>query len=72
MVIACGEGIGFVPSAAALNKAKEMAGMTSKNWSSSEFEAVANKIDRNDEVLSGICSESVQNLWKTIFSVDKL
>ena len=74
--IACGKGVGFVPSAVdvpsshlgkvtrEVKKAKEMAGMTSKDWSPSEFEAVADKIDKDDEVLSGTCEQD-QKMYKT-------
>ena len=47
-----------------VKKAKEMAGMTSKNWFPSEFQAVADKIDKDDEVLSGTCEQD-QKMYKT-------
>ena len=40
--------------ASEVKNAKDMAGTTDKHWSPSELEAIADKIDRNDETLSGM------------------
>lgn len=68
--IACGRGVGFVPSAVdgasshsgkvsrEVKKAKEAAGMSAMNWAPSDFEEIADKLDADDEVLSGTSKEN--------------
>ena len=74
--IACGRGVGFVPSAVdsacshlgkvsrEVQKAKEAAGMTNAKWTPSEFEVLADKIDVDDDSLSGASEES-RKCYKT-------
>ena len=44
-----------------IQKAKEAAGMAKVNWIPSEFESIADKIDADDEALSGTSEESMKH-----------
>ena len=68
--IACGKGVGFIPSAVdsacshlgkvsrEVQKTKEATGMTNAIWAPSKFEALADKIDADDESLSGVSEDN--------------
>ena len=70
--IACGKGVGFVPTAVdsasshlgrvsrEVMKAKQALSITDRKWNPSEFESVANKIDANDKALSATSDKSMQ------------
>ena len=74
--IACGKGVRFLSSAVdsacshlgqvcrEVLKVKEAAGMTYTNWTPSEFEVLADKIDVDDKSLSGASEES-RKCYKT-------
>ena len=63
--IACGKGIGFIPSAVdqasshtgkvsqEIKRTKQLKGMNDKNWSPMNFEETANEIDKEDNQISG-------------------